>query len=61
MKYNYSYVMLDAYQFKKYQKYCERNSLPCNYHQINSDCYGVMIPDKKLEGNIEEVQKKGVE
>lgn len=59
MSYNtsYSYVMMDRKQFEWYQKHCKKNGFPCNYHQVNFDCYGVMIPNKRLEGNIEKVQK----
>lgn len=60
MLYNYSYVMMDAYQFKKYQEHCKRNGLPCNYNLINPNCYGIMIGNEKLKNNIEKVQKAEV-
>lgn len=53
----YSFIMMDSEQFVKYKKMCERNNIPCNYNQINSDCYGVMIGEERLENNVELVEE----
>lgn len=57
MLYNYSYIMMDKFQFEKYQKMCKKNGWSCNYNRIGTDCYGVMVSNEKRENNVEEVQK----
>lgn len=48
-KRKYSYVMMDANQFERYQRHCKRNGEPCNYHLVNSSTYGVMIANEQGE------------
>lgn len=57
MRYNYSYVMMDTIQFERYQKQCKRDGISCNYNQVGTDCYGVMVANEKMDGNIEKVQE----
>ena len=56
-KKRYSYIMMETDSFLKYQKMCQRDGIPCNYRQINSNLFGVMVAEDKTEGNIEEVEK----
>ena len=57
---NYSYVMMDGEQFKKYQKMCQRNKIPCHYSMVNATTYGVMVAENKHENNVERVVKTEV-
>ena len=55
----YNYTMMDATSFEKYRKKCERNGEPCNYHQVNADCYGVMIRSRVGdESEVVEMREK---
>ena len=57
-KKRYSFVMMDKISFERYERSCKKAGVQCNYCQINSDCYGVMVADNKDE-DVKYVEKAG--
>ena len=58
-RYNYSYIMMDSIQFSRYEKYCQKRGLACNYNRIGTDCYGVMMRNEKVKAkDVREVNLK---
>lgn len=50
-RFTYNYVMMDRIQFEKYERNCKRAGIQCNYNQVGTDCFGVMIRNEKDDKN----------
>lgn len=54
--YTYSFVMMDSYNFRKYEQRCKREGIKVNYTILGANNYGVMIAREQQTEEVRSVK-----